>query len=451
MSTKAVSKREEMLSQPIGQQLIKLTLPMLYAIIAITGLGVVDSYFISFLGTAQLAAIAIIVPITAIVSNVALGLGMAISSLNSKLIGADNINGAARLITDGFYLTLIVSLLTSGLLAWQLEPIFKLIGADASTMPYIREYMAIWIITAPLLMLTTVSSSTFRSLGDTSTSAKIAVVMTLANLILDPILIFGFGPIPALGITGAALATLLSVLFSTLIAFYELAIRERFLLWALPAWQGFKRSASDLIEIAIPAVLANTIVPITGAIITRLVTNFGTDAVAGFGVGMRIEAMSLIIVYALSSTLPSFIGQNLGAGKKQRVADSIRIACKFVLVWQLVLYAILALFSSQIAAMFSQNAEVQQVIIHYLWVLPISYGVSGVVILINVSMNVLGKPRLALYINLLRLICFYLPFAYVGSLFGVDGILIGIALANGGAYLLAQWFLKTTLIKQNII
>ena len=449
--SKATLRRQDIISKPIGQQLVKLTIPMLYALISIMGLGLVDSYFISYLGTEQLAAIGFIVPITSIITSVGLGLGMAISSLVSKLIGAGKISSAARLITDGFYLTGLVSLVAVLILIWQMETIFKSIGANDETLVFISQYMSIWIVAAPLTMLTMVSASTFRSLGDTGTSARIALSMTIVNVIFDPLLIFGIGPFPELGMHGAALATVLAVVTSCLMGFYELAIKEKFLLAILPKWNDFKVSIKQLLEIAIPAVLANAIVPITAAVLTTLVAKFGVDAVAGYGVGTRLEAVSLMIVYALSSTLPMFIGQNLGAKKLDRVYRAIQIAFRFVLVLQLAIYVVLLFSAGLIAGLFSNEQSVIETITLYLWIVPISYGLSGVVVLVNVSMNVLGRPRLALYINIVRLTIFYFPLAYLGAhYFGLKGLFVGIAVGNCGAFLIAVVLLNKTMKQMNI-
>ena len=425
---------------------------MMVALIAIMGLGLVDSYFISYLGTTELAAIGFIVPITSMVTSFGLGLGMAISSLNSKLIGAqqssnsidDGHDTAARLISDGFALTLALAALTTVFLLIFLEPLFRLIGADNATMPAILEYMNVWIFAVSLVMISMVCSSTYRSLGDTRMSANIAISMTLWNVVLDPLLIFGLGPFPEMGMQGAALATVLSVFFSSVYACYQLGAKEKLLILALPLYEEFKKNVAALMEIAIPAVLANAIVPLSAAILTTIVAQFGSQAVAGYGVGTRVEAVSLIVIYALSSTLPMFIGQNIGAGKKQRVAQALTLSFRFTFALQLLMCLVLALMANLIAQQFSDEPEVINTIKLYLWIVPLTYGFSGVVILINVSMNVLGKPRLALYINLLRVMLFYLPFAYAGAqLAGINGLFVGIAVGNASTFLLA----RTLLIK----
>ncbi|MFQ3245302.1 MAG: putative MATE family efflux protein [Arenicella sp.] len=314
--------------------------------------------------------------------------------------------------------------------------------------------MKIWLFGIVLLMITQVCSSTFRALGDTKTSATIAISMTLINLILDPILIFGLGPFPELGMQGAALATVIAVTVASLIGLYQLGIKERLLLSSLPSLEGFKDNFKQLIDIAIPAVLANAIVPITGAMLTTLVARFGTDTdtVAGFGVGSRIEAISLMIVYAMSSTLPMFIGQNLGAGKPERITAALKLNFKFIIILQLAIYLILVSMSGLIAALFSIEIVVQETIVLFLLIVPISYGLSGVVVLVNVSMNVLGKPRIALYINLLRLTMLYFSLAYFGSYaFGIKGLFAGIAIGNCLAFCLALILLKRVLRDVHVI
>jgi len=448
----SLERRDAIVSAPIGKTLVNLTWPMLFALVAIMSLGLVDSYFISFLGTQKLAAIGFIMPVTQAVTSIALGLGMAISSLNSKLIGAKQTSQASRLITDGLILTLLLSFVVVLALLLVQQKLFSSLGANAQTYELIKNYMYTWIWAAGLIMLTQVCSSTFRSLGDTGTSAQIVIVLTLVNIILDPLLIFGIGPFPELGMQGAALATVIAAFIATALAVYRLGVGEKLIVVAIPASNAFKQNIKDLLDIAIPAVLANTIIPISAAVITAIIAKSGTDAVAGFGVGSRIEAVSLILVYALSSTLPMFIGQNLGAGQPQRVRHAIRLSFQFVAVSQLAIYALLAVCSPYIAQLFSDQESVKSVIRSFLLIVPISYGLSGIVILINVSLNVLGKPRIALYINILRLCMFYIPFALIGTkLHGTTGLFIGLSFGNVCAFVMAYLLLKNVLKEKEII
>lgn len=424
---------------------------MLFALISLIALGLVDSYFISFLGTNELAAIGFIIPISSIPQGLGIGLGMAVSSLTSVLIGANRISSAARLITNAFYLTALVSLITVVIFITQLSNIFQLIGADSVVLPYILDYMQTWIIAIPLMIITMVCTSCFRAIGDTSTSAQISILMTLMNIILNPLFIFGVGPFPEYGIQGAAIGTVLAVLISALVGLYKLGVKDKLILWALPRWADFKHSLKELLEIALPAMLSNSILPITAAILTTFVATFGNDAVAGYGVAIRIEGASMVILYALSTTLPMFIGQNIGADKPDRVFLAMRISFRFTMILQLVIYILLIIFALPIARLFSTEPLVQNTIQIFLWVVPISFGLNGIVFLINGAMNVLGKPRLALYINVLRLVLFYIPLAYIGGQwFGLSGLFAGVALGNCCTYAYASFLLNKTFKEQGI-
>ena len=159
----------------------------------------------------------------------------------------------------------------------------------------------------------------------------------------------------------------------------------------------------------------------------------------------------MVILYALSTTLPMFIGQNIGADKPDRVFLAMRISFRFTMILQLVIYILLIIFALPIARLFSTEPLVQNTIQIFLWVVPISFGLNGIVFLINGAMNVLGKPRLALYINVLRLVLFYIPLAYIGGQwFGLSGLFAGVALGNCCTYAYASFLLNKTFKEQGI-
>jgi len=170
--------------------------------------------------------------------------------------------------------------------------------------------------------------------------------------------------------------------------------------------------------------------------------------VAGFGVGSRVETISLIFVMALSSTLPMFIGQNIGAGRQDRAYTALMGCLKFVLGFQLLIYGILFVFGDVIGSTFSDDPDVIDVIRTYLMIIPLTYGAHGVVVLCMVSLNVLKRPRTALLLTFTRLMVLYVPLAYTGShLWGLKGLFAGAALGNILAALFA-WFLLRNISRE---
>ena len=431
--------------------MVRLTGPMILAIVSMILLGLVDTFFISLLGTIELAAASFVMPIYMLIVNVALGIGMGISSLTSRLIGERKTDDAARFITDSHYLALLITSVIATLLFISIEPLFETMGADASVMPHIQGYMRIILIGSPVLVLTFIINSTFRAIGHIKASATFSITLSIANLILDPLFIFGVGPFPEMGMPGAGLATVVAALITFVFSFYQLGFREKLVDFAAPKIDILILNWKKLLIIAVPAIAANMMTPLAAAIMTAMIASFGSESVAGFGVGTRIESMSLLIAYALSSTLPMFIGQNIGAGRGDRAYQALILCLRFVFFFQIGVYILLLITSPIITTAFSDNPVVIEVIKTYLLILPVTYSAHAVVILVMVSLNVLGRPRTALFISFIRLMMLYIPLAFIGAHFwGVSGLFIGAACGNIMAGLIAFRIIKRVCFEQGL-
>ena len=411
--------------------MLRLTLPMVFSIISLMAVGVVDAWFIGRIGILELAALGFALPVIAAVSSVALGIGMGISTLVSRALGENDFDRASALVSDSRMLVLTVGvLLALGLWLFQ-DFLFSALGASSRELSVIHEFMDIWIISVPITLLYIVSGSALRGAGNQIYSAYLNVVLGVVNIVLDPLLIFGFGDFQGMGMAGAAYATVLAFVVSYVLGFYFLARKEHLLVFSFGGWSRLKESCREVASIGVPAVFANLMTPVGAALMTALVAGFGATAVAGFGVASRIEAISLVIVFALSGTLPMFIGQNIGAGKPERAWAALRGSLIFGLVLQGVVYLVLAFGAAIIAGSFSDNAEVRGVLQTFLWIVPLTYGFHGVVILAMVSLNVIKRPKTALVITFIRLICLNVPLAWLGGhLFGLAGLFIGFAVGS---------------------
>lgn len=443
MTSKAAQRSRRIVTEPIRPLLLSLTLSALIGNVAMHLMGIVDTFYISRLGAVELAAASFVIPIHMIYISMALGIGMGMSSLNSRLIGESRFADSSRLISDGLIFAALFAVTVAVLGSLIIDPLFRVLGADERTLPYIRDYLTILLVGLPPLMLVVIGNSTFRSMGNIRMSATLAACLSVANITLDPLLIFGLGPFPAMGIRGAALATLLAAVLTLVVSFYVLGFYEKLLDFTLPRWQHLRTNWRQILGIGVPAMGANLMTPLAAAMMTAMVARFGDLTVAGFGVGSRVETISLICVMALSSTLPMFIGQNMGAGRQDRAYAALMGCLKFVLGFQCLVYLLLLLLSDSVALTFSDNPAVINVIKTYLMILPLTYGAHGVVVLIMVSLNVLRRPRTALLLTFTRLMLLYIPLAFAGSrLWGLPGLFAGAALGNvlagGFAWLLIR-------------
>jgi putative MATE family efflux protein len=425
----------------IQSTLVAMTLPMLVGMITLMTFNLVDTFFISMLGTVQLAAISFTFPVSFSLISLSIGLSIGTSAVIARALGAGRLTEAR---TDG-QVALGLSAVLVAVLAvpgyFFTVPLFTALGAGNDVLPYIRQYMDIWFAGSVLLVLPMVGNAILRAAGDTKTPSIIMACSGLVNAVLDPILIFGIGPIPALGMQGAAIATVLSWLFGSALIL-ALLIKRDLISTGWISLQPLLTVCRKILRIGLPAAGANMLTPLAMAVLTAIMASYGAEAVAAFGVGARLESIACLVVLALSMTLPPFVSQNYGAGLLLRVQQAYRLCGRFVMLWQFAVYLLLALLAVPLAGLFSNDAEVVRIICLFLWIVPLSYGLQGVIILTNSSFNALHQPGSALILSIIRLFVFYVPLAWLGgTVFGVTGLFIGCVLGNIFTASLAwRWF-----------
>ncbi|XQW83624.1 MATE family efflux transporter [Thalassotalea piscium] len=420
-----------LLSDPVSDILKRMTIPMIYGMVLLMTFNLVDTFFVGLLGTQPLAAISFTFPITFTVISLTIGLGIGASAVIARSLGEGDDKTAKCSGTSAFILTGIIVGILSFTGFMFTDEIFRLLGASDDLLPVIRDYMDYWFLGSVFLIGPMIGNSILRSSGDTKTPSIIMGVGGIVNAILDPILIFGFGPFPAMGIKGAAIATLCSWAVSLAYVLYIVGYKKHLIHTTLIFMKTFLVSSKSILKIGLPAAGANMLTPISAAILTAIVAKYGVAAVAAFGVGSRIESIACIVLLALSMTLPPFISQNFGAGNMKRVGQGYMSSIKFVLIWQVIVYVVLVLTAPWIANIFSKEQEVADLIKLFIWILPLGYGLQGVIILTNSSFNALHKPMVSLLLSIIRLFICYVPLAYLGSqLYGIEGFFIGALLGN---------------------
>lgn len=408
-----------------------MTTPMIIGMLMLFTFSLVDTLFISFLGTEALTAISFTFPVTFTIMSLAIGLGIGASAVVGKYLGRSDYEKAKEASTVINYISLLLATIVVAICWFFMDSIFNLMGARESLMPAIREYMNVWFPGSIMVVCIMTGNSILRACGDTKTPSILMAAAGLINAILDPILIFGLGPIPALGIQGAAWATVTAWGICYFYLMYILVIQKELVSSSMPSRPVMLSSGREMLRIGVPAAGANMMTPLAAGIMTAIAAGFGDEAVAAFGVGARLEPMATLIVLAMSSSLPPLISQNFGAAKIDRVEKAYQLSIKFILVWQMLVYALVALGAGVIASTFSDDPKVIETIKLFLWILPLGYGLQGIVILTNSSLNALHRPMAALYLSSARFFVFYVPLAYVGSQwFGLAGFFGGAFCGN---------------------
>ncbi|MBT8065111.1 MAG: MATE family efflux transporter, partial [Gammaproteobacteria bacterium] len=341
----AVSAKQDLTSGPVAAHLRRQATPFALGLVAIFSFEAADLFFISRLGDAPLAAVSFTMPVIWLIYGIGIGFEAGAASCVSRAVGRKDEEQARRLTTDTLVLAAGVALLISLAGLATVEPVFRLLGATPELLPLIGDYMSVWYWVAPLDMALWTSLAALRARGNTLLESKVITAAALLNLALDPIFIFGLLGFPRLEIQGAALASVVSVGVMLLFTLFYLHFRLKVYASPFAPLSRVIASWRHMLHIGIPAMITNAIIPVSSGIVVAMIAAFGVNAVAGFGVAMRIEPIFLIPFYALSAVSSPFFGQNLGSGQPGRLLEARRVITRFCLGFGLALAIVLVLIA----------------------------------------------------------------------------------------------------------
>jgi len=410
---------------PVASTIVKMSLPMLAALAGMFVFNLTDTFFIGQLGKDQLAALTFTFPVVIFFVSLALGIGTGTSALVSRAIGEGNQQKVKRFTTDSLLLIFLISLVGVITGLYTIDGLFSFLGAEDQILEYVKQYMHIWYIGVIFVMIPMVGNNAIRATGDTKTPSKIMMVAIVANIILDPILIFGFGPIPAFGIEGAAWATLISRAITLVAALHILEHREKMISFTIPKLREITDSFTQILKIGMPTAVTRILFPIGTGIVTKMIAIYGVAAVAAFGVGSRIEILAIAPLMALSSVIGPFVGQNAGAQLFDRIKISVDGSNRFVFVYGLLAWGIISFLAPHLIAIFNEEHDVIIFGTQYLYIVPAAIAFIGLMMISSTVLNVLHRPIKAGVLSILQMFIIYIPLGWLLTMvFDISGIFI---------------------------
>lgn len=396
---------------------------MAIGLISLNSYSIADTYFVGQLGTLPLAAMVFTFPVSFSLVAIGLGVGIGASSVLSRLLGAGDIDRVQRITTHALLLAAVLGLIVMITGLASIDFVFTRLGADAQTLPLIREYMEIFYFGGFLLILPMVGNFAMRAAGDARIPAVILTTSAVINIVLDPILIFGLLGAPRLELRGAAIATVIANGTTVIASICILHWREDLIRARYVGTKLLLDSWRRLLHIGVPATASNMLNPLTVGVITSFVSGYGPAAVAGYGVASRIEAVVMIVIFAVTSSVGPFTGQNYGAGRIDRIRRFAWLSDRFCVAYALAAAAVLLIAGRAIASLFSGDADVVAASTLYLSIVPFSLGGFGVMLGSVAAFNALGKPVSATVLTFVKLFAVYIPLAWLFAQFaGLPGI-----------------------------
>ncbi|MGF1510909.1 MAG: MATE family efflux transporter [Myxococcota bacterium] len=394
--------------------------------------NLVDTYFVGQLGTNELSAIGFTFPVILLMMSVTIGLGAGAASVVSRVAGAGDVRMLKRRSTDALVLAFVVVSFASGLGVATCRPLFQLLGAEGIILTRVLQYMLPWYLGLLVLVLPMVGNSLLRAGGEGVLPGLIMVFSAALNAVFDPIFIFGWWGVPAMGIAGASVATVISNFFASLASLWMI-VRRDMLSVSVPRLSEVWMSWKQLLVIGVPAALTNMINPAGLLVVTALLASVSAEAVAAFGVASRLESLSAILLLSLSAAIGPMVGQNYGARRLDRVERSLHVAFQLCLASGLAAALVLAMAGPYVTPLFDDSAEVQRIANTYLFIVPVTLAGYGINIVVAAAFNALGRPLTASSMTIGRMFGVYVPLAFMlvqWTDLGATAVFVGGAAAN---------------------
>ena len=416
---------------PVSNSILSMMLPMALGILVMIGNGLVDAYFIGQLGYAQLAAVSYAFPVWFVAAGIVMGLGTGTSSVLSRFIGAGDIKSVKQIATHSMVLAVVAGAVVTLIGLLSIESLFGLLGANEESMPYVKSYMTIYYWGSLFLGIPFIGNSILRANGDAKTPSMLVAFSAIVNAVLDPFLIFGWYGFPEMGVAGAALASVISTVAFLFASLWVLIVRDNLLATIGHSLKSMLSSWKQVLHVGLPAIASNLIAPVSSALVTALVSTYGQEAVAAYGLAGRIEALVIVLLMALGGATAPYVGQNYGAKKFDRLVNGFKFSARFALFYAIFCIVFLYFGSTTILGVFTDNEDVIRLAMIQLLICPWGYGFLGIASICNGSFNAFGRPLPAMTISISRTLVIYVPLAYaLAHYLGFQGIFIAQVLAN---------------------
>ncbi|MGV6801308.1 MAG: MATE family efflux transporter [bacterium] len=412
MTDPVTANEARLTRKPVALTLWQMSWPATIGLFSVIAFNIVDTLYIGRLGPDPLAAMGFCFPVIFSMGSLAIGLGIGGVTVISRAIGEGLEDRARRLMTNCITLLAAISLSLTGIMFLISDHIFALLGTPAHLMPYVNAYMHIWYAGLPFLIMPIGINNLIRAYGEARFPSIMMVVAAILNAILSPILIFGLFGLPPLDMAGAAWATIFARGIIGITGIIYVGFYRNMMEVSWRAVTALPRHIKEILRFSIPATLTQLVSPITTAIIVRMLSQFGDSAVAGFTVGARIETFVLIPFFAFQSGLSPFIGQNLGAGRSDRLQEAQKIIWIYSFLWGGLMFLLIHFFGAQLSGLFTTEQDIIHYADQYIGIVSFGFVFAGVFYAAMATFNPLGYPIFGALFSTGR----YL-FAYAGMAF----------------------------------
>ena len=417
---------------PVGPSLVMLSVPMVLEMAMESLFAVVDVFFVSRVSAEAVATVGVTESMLTIVYTVALGLGIGATAVVARRIGEKDDEGAAQAAAQSIALGIIVSVAVGVVATMYAEPLMRAMGATPSMIESSLGYTQVMFAGNATVTLLFLINAIFRGAGDPAIAMRMLWVSNAINIVLDPILIFGLGPIPAMGVTGAAIATNIGRGTAVVVQLWMLSsgrsrvhLRRRHV-ELVPAvmWNVCRLSGVGFLQVLIDTSSYIGLV--------RVISTFGSDVLAGYTIGIRTVIFAILPAWGLSNAAATMVGQALGAKNPDRAEASVWTAGKYNAIVLGLISVIFVVFAPQIVSIYTDDPRVAPYATACLRIVSTGFVFFAYGLVFTQSFNGAGDTWTPTWINLGCFWVFQIPLAWLLAIrleMGPEGVFIAMTVA----------------------
>lgn len=417
---------------PVGSALILLSVPMVLEMAMESLFAVVDVFFVSRIGADAVATVGVTESMLAIVYTVAMGLGIGATAVVARRMGEKDDDGAAQAAAQAIAIGLILSVAIGVFGFVNAERLMRLMGATPSMIESSLGYAQVMFAGNATVTLLFLNNAIFRGAGDPAIAMRVLWIASAVNMVLDPMLIFGIGPFPELGVTGAAVATNIGRGLAVLIQLWTMAsgrsrihlTRRHIELVPSVMWNVCRLSGSGFLQILIDTSSYIGLV--------RVIATFGSDALAGYTIAIRIVIFAMMPAWGLGNAAATMVGQALGAGKPERADEAVWTAAKYNAIVLGAVGALFVIFTTQIVGIFTTDPAVVPDAVSALRIVSAGFVFFAYGLVLTQSFNGAGDTWTPTWINLGCFWAWQIPLAWLLAIklgMGPTGVYIAMTVA----------------------
>lgn len=408
-----MERANEMETMDIKKLAIKISTPMIISMISIALYGIVDTMFISGISGEALTTISLSMPIVAIITAIGLGTGIGVNAILAKTLGEKKEEKVKKIIVTGILVTLISWIIVAIISGLGSKAFFRVFTENLEIQKLGNEYLSIISIFSIGTLFQILFEKILEAYGKSKSSMIVQFSGAVINLILDPIFILGFGFIPALGIKGAAIATVTGQIFGMLIGVYFIIKNKLIEKKDIFEFKFEKSIVKDIYKVGVPTMILEAATSFITLILNKILIMFSEAAVSVWGIYCQLQKFVIIIVYGLNNGMIPIIAYNWGAKKKARVKEAIRFFLKLAIGVTAIGAIVFLLLPGQLASIYEITDEILNISVPAFRILALGFVFAGISLVLSASFQAFGKGTYSLIINLSRQIIFALPIIFI--------------------------------------